>query len=85
MDAIKIKKLHYITWNPLKVYHFAKEHGLHLNPTTSKLLLFGRENSVKTINEAEVQVQIDTTLVLIVKSAKNLGLQMDNFFRYIHH
>lgn len=59
----------------------SKEHSLFLNPSKSKLILFGNKLAIPNISE-HFHVVINDTTIPVVQDACNLGLHFDNTFRF---
>lgn len=57
---------------------WAKDHHLFLNPTKSKILIFGSPGDVDNLNYGELpQISLGDEMIPFVNSAKNLGLIID--------
>lgn len=59
-------------------------HCLELNPTKSKILVFGREKARKKVIES-LKITMDGVNLPVVSSAKNLGVEMDSVLRFHEH
>lgn len=71
--------------NDLQVLqHVSDLHSLHLNPGKTKAILFGSSHDILTTVD-QIALHIDNVPVEIVDEVKNLGLVMDNTFRYRKH
>lgn len=62
----------------------SKAHNLYLNPGKSKILLFGSPANVEVAKQ-DIILSIDNIAIPIVDEAKNLGVVMDNTFRFRKH
>lgn len=63
------------------ISEIAKKHDLLINPLKSVSIIFGNKNKCKVLQDT-VKLSIDNVEIPVVLSAKNLGLIMDNSFRY---
>lgn len=63
---------------------FADSHSLILNPIKTKAVLFGREKDVDEHLHG-MTISLNGTGIAIMPEAKNLGLIVDNSFRYRKH
>lgn len=66
------------------LHKISRKHGLKLNPSKSLVLLFGNQQMCDRVRD-QIQLKINGEVLPIVESAKNLGLIMDNTFRYKLH
>nr|XP_022912591.1 uncharacterized protein LOC111423567 [Onthophagus taurus] len=66
------------------VSEFAKNHALILNPDKSVVILFGRNVEVEKL-KANLILRLNGCNIPIVDQARNLGLVVDNAFRYKQH
>lgn len=62
----------------------SNDHALTLNASKTKVLLFGTSNLYQK-NSKNIKLKLDNVELEIVTEAKNLGLWMDNSFRYKLH
>ena len=60
---------------------FSKNHSLTLNPTKSTVMVFGRDREVDLLKN-EVKIRLGSSDVSVVTQTKDLGLVIDNTFRY---
>lgn len=60
------------------------QHHLIINPTKSSFIIFGSKPSCSRI-ENDFNLQINNTNIPLVNSIRNLGIIMDNTFRYRIH
>lgn len=67
-----------------RLYAIAKSHNLNVNPKKSKAIVFGSPLSVNYVEE-NLSLHISDAPILIEKQVNNLGLIMDNSFRYRSH
>ena len=63
------------------VNSFAQNHGLQVNVNKSSLLLFGKKEQVSILKE-NFRLELDGACIPVADEAKNLGLILDNNFRY---
>lgn len=67
-----------------KLVLMANRHSLVLNPTKSKVMLFGRQKDIVELEE-RVIVVVDGYKLPVVKEARNLGLVVDQEIRFRGH
>lgn len=67
-----------------KIKQVSEEHNLNLNSSKSCVMIFGNRNNVKLLKD-NIDIKIDGVSLPIVDSAKNLGLVVDNDFRFGGH
>lgn len=67
-----------------RLFDISVAHNLYLNPSKSKVILFGNPLRVEEAKR-EISLSINNISIPIVSEAKNLGLVMDNSFRYRKH
>lgn len=66
------------------VYITAAKYSLRLNPSKSSVIVFGSRVGCGRVRDG-ISININTELVQLSDSVKNLGVVMDNSFRYISH
>lgn len=66
------------------VADISAKHHLHLNPSKSVVMIFGTRAVLNRLDNP-VDIYINNTKIPIVNSHRNLGLTMDNSFRYKTH
>lgn len=62
----------------------SKNHSLVINPAKSVVLIFGNEHAVEVL-KTTVNITIDNTALPIKNETRNLGLFLDNSFKYKTH
>lgn len=65
-----------------KLVSFSVLHQLSINPTKSAVLVFGKN---KNQVQEEILLKVDNTNLQCTKSAKNLGIELDNELRFKLH
>lgn len=65
------------------IHNFSKEHNLRLNPAKSQAILFGNSKICNEL-QSSVEIGIDGAVLPIVNRVRDLGLTLDNSFRYRH-
>lgn len=71
-----------LTFDLNQLYQISHKHALKLNPSKSCVLLFGRNVDVL---KDQLQLKIQGTVIPVKENAINLGLNLDNSFRYKYH
>ena len=67
-----------------KIKQVSEEHNLNLNSSKSCVMIFGNKNNVHFLKD-NLNINIDGVALPIVDSTKNLGLIIDNDFRFKGH
>lgn len=67
-----------------KIKQVSEEHNLNLNSSKSCVMIFGNKNNINFLKD-NLNINIDGVALPIVDSAKNLGLIIDNDFRFKNH
>lgn len=68
-----------------KIYAWAKRNALVLNPTKSKYMILGTKRQCEQISEHSPCIKINKEMVERVKTARNLGLLIDEEMRFEEH
>lgn len=63
------------------VFSVCSEHSLYLNPSKSSIILFGNQKLCKNLKNV-IHLRMGGKEIAIVDEVKNLGLYIDNSFRY---
>lgn len=63
------------------LYNISKKHSLNLNPIKSCVLLFGEKNASESLRN-NIKISVGNHDIPVVLHSKNLGLVIDNSFRY---
>lgn len=67
-----------------KQYLQSHQHHLLINPTKSAVIIFGSKAHCARI-ENNINLQINNTNIPVVNNIRNLGIILDNSFRYRYH
>lgn len=67
-----------------QIYEHSYILDLKLNPLKSSFLLFGKQKSCNLIKN-QIKIQINNSNIPYVTEAKNLGVTINNSFRYRTH
>lgn len=63
------------------IYAIAIEHALHINPTKCQFLIFGKNKICDNLKNS-INLYINNIKIPFTHQARNLGLLLDNTFRY---
>lgn len=66
------------------IFNKSQQHNLKLNSTKSKVMIFTSKNNYNQIKN-NININIDGNMLPVVSSAKNLGLIIDDDFRFKSH
>jgi exonuclease III len=84
-DAINLEPaLIHINRDISNIATISANHSLNINPSKSVVLLFGNKNKICEIKN-RVKLYVNNEIIPVKMEAKNLGLLMDNSFKYNNH
>lgn len=66
------------------IYNFSNCYNLHINPSKSQILICGNNEICDSLRNV-IHIHINNSEIPIISSVTNLGLTMDNTFRFRDH